>query len=90
MKSGSGCGVGRESGGGWVGGVQQSRGPPGSCVGVGVGESGSGGGSGWSDEKNVVWGVCLGAVGGAERGVHAGGEMKSLKKDEEKERAEHT
>ena len=70
-----------------VGGVQQSRGPPGSCVGVGVGESGSGGGS---DEKNVVWGVCLGAVGGAELGVHAGGEMKSLKKDEENERAEHT
>ena len=43
----------------------------------------------------MVLGGCLGAVGGAERGgaqsdVMKGEEMKSLKRDEEEERAEHT
>ena len=75
------------------GGVRQKEGRGGGGGGGGV--SGSGWGSGLSDEQNVVLGGCLGAIGGAERGgaqsdEMKGGEMKSLKRDEEDERAEHT
>ena len=54
-------------------------------------ESWGGGSPAVAGGQNVVWG----AVGGAERGgaqsdKMKGGEMKSLKRDEEEERAEHT
>ena len=62
--------------------------------GGGGGESGSGWGSGLSDEKNVVWRGSRGSrrsrTGGAQSDEMKRGEMKSLKKDEEEERAEHT